>query len=139
MQTHGTLSVELPAGWNDATMVSFHEPPSGEFTHSLTIAREALAQGLSLEAYTETQLAELGRELSQFEVVRRTRLRFRSGEGPRTETRWRGLDGRLLLQVQYFIPGRGEVIVVTGTASEETFVQYLPLFDRVAGSVRTAG
>lgn len=135
-KSFGDLLVPVPARWQDASVLTFHQKPGDGVTRTITITREAVEVGLPLEKYVDVQVDQLGSELSQFKLVKRARTQLAEQEGERVETRWKNFDDSMIGQVHHFIPSAGEVVIVTGTGGENAMLQVGALTDQVAAGLR---
>ena len=65
------VSFELPPDWSDRTIVAFQAPPSPERSQApnIVVTKEPMRQGDTLRVHADRQMLELGRVLSEFDLL----------------------------------------------------------------------
>lgn len=97
MQNIGEGSFSLPDGWHNATVNIFSASTEGGL--SLTITRDRLPLGLSLENYLAQQEANLPQQLAQFALLQRGQMQLAEQSAPWLEITWHSEQLGLIHQI----------------------------------------
>lgn len=128
------FALEIPDDWQDRSIVSFSAAVAPhEFAPNVVITREIIDAETSLEDYTQRQFAVTQAEVQGLQIVDRRQTTL-GGRAAVQVVQKISAHGLVLRQLQTFILGDEEIYIVTCTATESSFEQYLPRFQKIAGT-----
>ena len=132
------FALEIPSGWVDRTIVTLAEPEAaaGNFLHSLVVVRDVLDAHGSLAEYVKAQVEMLAGRLPGFHLLSKEETNSSGEESQQTVVSWWSQDaGQVVKQIQQYVRRGKLVIILTGTASLETFEQYRPTYESAMSSL----
>ena len=89
------LSVDMPEGWTDRTVIAFSPPAkkNGKSGPSFVVTRDAMPAGESLKTFASKQLTEMAKGLRNFNLRETREVAFVGGSAPQFEFTWVGPNG----------------------------------------------
>jgi hypothetical protein len=132
------ISFDVPRHWEERTIVAFAAPkePAQAVAANLVMTHDTLRDRETLGDYADRQLAELGKRLDAFELIRRETLTL--GGAPAVSIRFAARASSAPLEQRLVVvEGRRRgVYCFTATTSRADADQNNPLFDRILSTVR---
>src|SRR5262249_7754014 len=117
-QTYGPLTLDLPDGWEEETLVVLKGPVVGNARPSLVVRRVPVPAGTDVSALLDMEEASLRASVGTLDVVGRTELDVGSNcRALVREVSFPGGAGRLR-QVQVALVAGGTFLMFAGTAAE---------------------
>lgn len=106
----------IPRDWHDATVNVFTEKPPGERGLSITINRDRLPPGTTLDDYVEEQSQRLESQLKEFRLLSNERVMLRNREAYLLEFRWQSRDVGDVHQFLMTVSDGRQVLNFAGTS-----------------------
>lgn len=127
---------ELPAGWEDRTMVTLVGPLGAQgFAANIVITREPLGASRSLEDYVRKQLAAMKAELPALEVLDERAIAHQGAPAFQRLQRFQA-GSHEVQQAQTFVLAGSTVFVITCSAASADFDASLPSFRSITASFK---
>jgi hypothetical protein len=129
----GHVEVTPPAGWHDASVLSFVAPADGGFRANVIVTTE-LVKDASVDAFAERQNAELFAALPKYKRQSTSATVISGMKAVRVAYTFAGQDGELVRQdVVYVLRGQQAYTLVM-TTEERDHARVSPAFDAVLAS-----
>jgi hypothetical protein len=124
------VSLPLPSGWFDKTMIVYSAPldPGATMAANIVVSRDALAVGEDFPGYCKRQLATFTSSLPKFALHQRQIGDFQGRRAARIDFEWASAAGQLCQAVTFIDAGGGVVVSFAGSAAAADFERYLPFF-----------
>jgi hypothetical protein len=129
------LSLEVPDGWMNASVVSLVGTDSGVFQPSVVITREEAPSG-SLERHAKGLLPAVAKQLRAHRLLGQGPAKVADRPAYRLEHRFETPEGVEVRQTQLFFVLGGDLVVVALTAAAAEHAARKPTLDAIARSVR---
>jgi hypothetical protein len=127
------VSVELPGGWFDRTVLTYVGPDNGSGSPSLVVSRDELGDGVSLARYAAMQDGALRAGVDGVELVENKETTLGGHPAIRHTYRWSYGERTMRQRVWCIVNGNvGHSIVAS--ASEEEFEALRPVWARALAS-----
>jgi hypothetical protein len=131
------LSFDLPSGLKDRSINIFSLKDEGPSEFSLVISRVPLHEGQTVADYTSLQLKEMQAKMPAFVLLERSAKQVSGEAAEFVEFTWKAEAGTMhQRQVSFATPGRGLVLVFTGTCMERFTPEWAKAFDAAVASVK---
>ena len=114
-------TTELPAGWDDRSMITLVGPTDASgFATNIVVTREQVGYATSVEDYAYQQSAAMHGEVEGYEVLDERSTTVDGAPAVQRLHRFE-VEGAELQQVQTFVLGDKVMFVITGTATVAAF------------------
>jgi len=131
------LTIELPQGLKDKSMNIFTLHDDGPSEFSLVISRVPLHEGQTLADYTALQVQEMQKKMPAFSLVAQSQTQVAAEQAEFLEFVWRGEAGIMhQRQFSFVPPGRGLVVLITGTCKNRFSPEWEQAFQSVIDSIK---
>ncbi|MBS1797606.1 MAG: DcrB-related protein [Acidobacteria bacterium] len=125
---HNEFSTEIPATWEDRTMITLIAPfGPGEFASNIVVTRHPVGPADSLEDFVAAQLDALRQSLPGFELLDTRRTTIDNRPASQQLHRFQSDQG-FIQQVQTFVLARQTVYIITGSSTVADFEKHLQAF-----------
>lgn len=126
------FALEIPDDWQDRSIVSFSAAVApNEFAPNVVVTREIIDAETSIEEYTHQQFDITQSEVQGLKIIDRRQTSI-GGRAAVQIIQKISAHGLTLQQLQTFILGEEEIYIITCTATESSFEQFLPRFQKIA-------
>lgn len=126
------FALEIPDDWQDRSIVSFSATVApNEFAPNVVVTREIIDAETSIEEYTHQQFDITQAEVQGLKIIDRRQTSI-GGRAAVQIIQKISAHGLTLQQLQTFILGEEEIYIITCTATESSFEQFLPRFQKIA-------
>ena len=125
------VSIPLPAGWFDKTMIVYAAPlnDGDPMAANVVVSRDALGTSEDFPSYCDRQAATFTASLPGCAILSREKGVFGKGIAERTELEWNSAAGRLRQLVVFIAAGDGVVVSFAGSASIKSFEKHRAQFE----------
>jgi hypothetical protein len=131
------LTFELPQGLKDKSMNIFTLHDDGPSEFSMVISRVPLHEGQTLADYTALQVQEMQKKMPAFSLLAQSQRQVAGEPAAFVEFVWRAEAGIMhQRQVSFAPPGRGLVVLITGTCKNRFSPEWEQAFQSVINSMK---
>lgn len=129
--TANDFTTELPADWEDRTMITLVAPfAPGSFASNIVITKHSVVSGETLKDFAAEQLQYLQTSLPEFQLLDRRMTTVKDYPAYQQLHRFQSEHGSLQ-QVQTFLMASTVIFVITGTTRIEEFDQHIAAFREI--------
>lgn len=138
-QGYKEISIEVPEGWEDKTVVVFAAPPRvGKGSQpNVVLTRDTLPAGTSLRTFASKELSKIAQSLKGFELIETKERNIDNALAVEHHFSWEGQAGQVVQRI-LFLEREGTIHNVTVSAARADAQGAQETFERIIASVVVA-